>query len=256
MKIRLILPGLLACLLMPGPLLAEDIRLSVVDDRGRAFPAHDTDSRRFESSRHAYLEAERGARYGIRVRNNRRHRVGLVIAVDGRNIISGRASNLSRDERMYILAPGEQAEYRGWRTGRDRVNRFYFTRAEDSYAAAWGDHAEIGTIAVAVYPEHHRAYRDDHKYSEGYAPFRESPGTGFGEEDYSPSRRVEFEAARQASSRYFLHYMWREDLCRRGIIRCPRDTPRYQPYREPEGDFAPPPPRSHDNGEPMRRWQR
>ena len=51
----------------------------------------------------SYLEAERGARYEVRVRNTGGERLGLVIAVDGRNIINGKQSDLARGEPMYVL---------------------------------------------------------------------------------------------------------------------------------------------------------
>ena len=58
----------------------------------------------------------------------------VIEVVDGRNIITGKQSWLKSDERMYILEPYAQGEFKGWRTGADRINRFYFTSAADSYA--------------------------------------------------------------------------------------------------------------------------
>ena len=51
----------------------------------------------------SYLQAEKGARYEVRVRNVTGERLGLVIAVDGRNIINGKKSDLARTEPMYVL---------------------------------------------------------------------------------------------------------------------------------------------------------
>jgi hypothetical protein len=65
----------------------------------------------------AYLEARREARYRIRVHNRSGGRVGVVIAVDGRNIISGARSELARGEPMYILDPRESESCEGWRAG-------------------------------------------------------------------------------------------------------------------------------------------
>lgn len=129
----------------------NDVAVEVVTDEGRTLPLyqHSTSGEVYK----AYLEAEAQARYSIRVRNNTRDRVGLVIAVDGRNIISGEKSNLRADERMYLLDPGETQAYEGWRTGQDRVNRFFFTEAGDSYAETFGDTSALGVIAVAVYHE-------------------------------------------------------------------------------------------------------
>src|SRR4030065_981887 len=59
----------------------------------------------------AYVEAEKGERYGIRIRNNTGRRIGVVVAVDGRNIVSGEKSTLRKTERMYILGPDASADY-------------------------------------------------------------------------------------------------------------------------------------------------
>ncbi|MDH4318880.1 MAG: hypothetical protein OEV64_10855, partial [Desulfobulbaceae bacterium] len=47
-----------------------------------------------------YVMAKDKERYTINVQNHTRERIGLVIAVDGRNIISGGKSNLKPNERM------------------------------------------------------------------------------------------------------------------------------------------------------------
>ena len=75
----------------------------------------------------AYLEAERGRNYGVRVHNYTGGRIGLDVAVDGRNIISGRESHLSTKEPRYVRGPREQATYDGWRTSDTNVHRFVFT---------------------------------------------------------------------------------------------------------------------------------
>ncbi|MDX1607184.1 MAG: hypothetical protein R3202_13415, partial [Candidatus Competibacterales bacterium] len=150
---------LLGLALLPLSALARDaLEVTLIADRGGALREYPVERRR--DLYRAYVEARPGAEYGIRVRNRTNDRIGVVIAVDGRNIISGRRSDLRPDERMYVLGPYESQVYRGWRTGRDRVNRFYFTDAGDSYAAAWGDYSAMGVVAVAVYRERPRYRRD------------------------------------------------------------------------------------------------
>lgn len=200
-------------------------------------------------NRKAYLEAVKGENYGIVVRNLLNRRVGVVIAVDGRNIISGKKSRLRNSERMYILDPYEQGEFTGWRTGLDSINRFYFTDAADSYAAAFRDESAMGVIAVAVYPELRRyempmeMSRD--KGAAKAAPSAraqsESAGTGFGREEYSPARTVAFEPEAAAAEKIYLKYEWRSTLCRKGIIDCGRVYPNRNRMWDDEG-FAPPPP--------------
>ena len=207
-----------------------------------------------------YAEAVKGEEYTISVRNLLARRVGLVIVVDGRNIISGKKSWLRNSERMYILGPHETGEYRGWRTGSDRVNRFYFTDAADSYAAAFGDESAMGVIAVAVYPEVERYVimerergpsREGSSDAAPQAPkvqgakpdsSMENAGTGYGQEEYSPSRVVAFEPEGQSVETLLIKYEWRPTLCRLGIFAC-CDIPPHSRNRlwDDEG-YAPPPP--------------
>jgi hypothetical protein len=261
--------GFVALALALGPTLvwaqrfdSRSIEVEVVNDRGRAFPRYPLRRAGGPMVYRAHLEAVRGQRYSIQIRNRGNERIGVVIAVDGRNIITGERSNLRRDERMYVIGPNQQETYEGWRTGRDRVNRFYFTDAGDSYADAWGDRSAMGVIAVAAFrevapppppPRQPRSEgRDDRREGERglqSAPpaaasglQRSEPGTGYGESEWSPSRRVEFDPERRPFARYFLKYAWRDTLCREGVIDC--DDRRRPPNRFWDRDeYAPPPPR-------------
>jgi len=241
---------------------SRDVEIEIVDDSGREFRQYPLSGAAKKQSTRAYLEAERGENYGIRVRNRSDHRVGLVIAVDGRNILSGKRSGLARNEKKYILGPHETATYQGWRTSRSRVHRFYFTDAADSYAEAFGDRTAMGVIAVAVYREKLRRSEPPRQpYSEGPrgprskrapAPGTQGegrrPGTGFGESESSPSHRVAFKPENKPSMRRFLKYEWRPTLCRKGVIACRRPYPdnRFWPEDEwamEDDGFAPHPPR-------------
>jgi len=144
----------------------KDVTVEIVDERGSTFtqvPVKQT-SKAF----HAYLQAERDARYRIRVTNRSGQRVGLVVAVDGRNIISGARSDLQNTEPMYILGPYGTEEYGGWRSSLADVHEFYFTEWPNSYAEAFGDRSARGVIAVAIYKE-----KAIHKDEEGQALWRE-----------------------------------------------------------------------------------
>ncbi len=130
---------------------ASDITVEIIDESGAVFQQvpvrHKGDAYR------AYLQADRGARYRIRVSNPSAERVGVVIAVDGRNIVNGARSDLTGGEPKYVLSPYESQEFSGWRTSLADVHEFYFTEWEDSYAEAFGDRSARGVIAVAVYQE-------------------------------------------------------------------------------------------------------
>jgi len=143
--------AMVACPPAPAGAVGSAVTMELCTDQGGVLPLYPVAAP--AGSRKAYAEAVPGARYGIRVRNNLGCRVGLVIAVDGRNIISGSQSWLGGGERMYVLAPGEVQEFRGWRTAQDKENRFYFTSVADSYAAAFGDTSAMGVVAMAVYRE-------------------------------------------------------------------------------------------------------
>jgi hypothetical protein len=202
-------------------------------------------------NRKAFAEAVKGDHYGIVIRNLQNRRVGVVVAVDGRNIISGKQSWLRSDERMYILEPCGVGEFKGWRASLDSVNRFYFTDVPHSYAAAFHDESAMGVIAVAVYPEVQRRdepmelFRAPSQSDQGARPSAEAQsegaGTGFGRQEQSHVRLVAFEPEGSALEKVFIKYEWRTTLCRQGIIRCGQDRrPRNRLWDE--GDFTPPPP--------------
>ena len=193
------------------------VHIDIITDLRGVLHRFDTGSQRVTTDR-SYIIARQDERYRIRVSNTSEKRIGVVIAVDGRNIISGEKSYLKSHERMYILGPHQSQEYEGWRTGRNRINRFYFTGMSDSYAAHWGDRTAMGVVAVAVFQER---YQQVHrKQSSGNTPTakdrsrnfskfnvqREAPGTGFGEDEWSPSRKVHFVAQKRASRKTFIKY--------------------------------------------------
>ena len=253
-------------LLLPsGQAAAQSVQVEIASDEGWVFPAYPAKGSR-EGNWRSYVEARRNSRYGIQVVNNTDRRIGLVIAVDGRNIISGDRSHLSSSERMYVLDPHGTATYVGWRTGRDRVNRFYFTNEGDSYAGAWDDYSAMGVIAIAAYAERRPpvirrprppmySHRDGGELRSAPAPHgdREASaaadsdaGTGFGEEEYSSSVRVEFRPESHPMEKHFLKYEWRETLCRKNIISCGPPVFRREENRLWDNDgYVPPPPR-HD----------
>jgi hypothetical protein len=130
---------------------ASDVTVQIVDEQGATFQQVPV-SHRGDAYR-AYVQADRGARYRIRVSNSTGERVGVVIAVDGRNIVNGARSDLAGSEPKYVLSAYESQEFSGWRTSLADVHEFYFTEWKDSYAEAFGDRSARGVIAVAVYQE-------------------------------------------------------------------------------------------------------
>jgi len=240
----LILGSLLTCLgivfntaaASPEAVRAHQVGVEIVADDGSEFARYDLASRSEHGKLRAYLEAKRGRNYGIRVHNHTSGRIGLVIAVDGRNIISGEKSRLRPSEPMYVLGAHEQASYQGWRTSDTRVQRFFFTEVENSYAEAWGDRSAMGVIAVAVFQEAPQVHPRRQSGRQGMAPkaaapaesrsgksmqsadAASAPGTGFGDGHHSRSVRVHFKPQRHAFKEHFLKYEWRQTLVNLGII--------------------------------------
>jgi hypothetical protein len=244
----------LASCWMAGSALAtasSPVAIDVVDPDGRTFREFPVSAA--DGALRSYLQAEKGSRYGVRVRNTTGERLGLVIAVDGRNIINGKKSDLARTEPMYVLDAWTTQDYSGWRANLDAVNEFYFTDWNGSYAEAFGDRSARGVIAIAVYREEAPApiypQRDDDSRAAGAAPSaradasaEKSAGTGYGERRVDRVVEVEFVARADADSRHFIKYEWRETLCRKRVIECGEKN-RF--WDESTLGFAPPPPRRH-----------
>jgi hypothetical protein len=249
--------------LIPVPAVAHVgqgnvVTVRIVSDSGLEFATYRSDLRARQPGDFFYLEAVKGERYSIQVTNRSDRRIGLVIAVDGRNIIDGKKSDLKRSERMYVIGPYGSSTFEGWRTGLDRTNRFYFTAQSDSYAEkVFGDGSAMGTIALNVYRER---LPEITPYSDRPPQMKEAPsggepsapresrssdraerkqgeeaGTGFGPTTYSPAQVVHFEPEYAPTQRIVLKYEWRSELCRRGIIRC---GPKNRFWPDEEG-FAP-----------------
>jgi hypothetical protein len=101
-----------------------------------------------------YFQAFEGRNYSLVLRNNTGERVGVLVTVDGLNVISGNRSNLSRTESMYVLDPWESATIRGWRTSLNNVRRFVFVDEEHSYAERSGQaNGDLGWIRVLAFNE-------------------------------------------------------------------------------------------------------
>jgi hypothetical protein len=219
-----------------------DVR--IVSDHGSEFAKFRTYPRLHQEGRYFYLEASKRERYSIQMTNRSNRRVGVVIAVDGRNIIDGKKSDLKHSERMHIIGPYETNTFEGWRTAVDRTNRFYFTDQSDSYAEkVFADASAMGTIAVVVFREKiheiipswgrpsvmkeapaagasQRASAESLSADRAERKKNEQAGTGFGETTYSPTRYVQFEPEGSAVDRIVMKYEWRSELCKKGVIHC------------------------------------
>ena len=249
MTSRLFWAALVIIFMLPNMAFAHvglegTVDVRIISDGGREFVKYRAYPQCQEDGRYFYVQASKGERYSIQVTNTLGRRIGVVVAVDGRNIIDGKKSDLRRNERMYIIGPYGTNTFEGWRTAVDRTNRFYFTEQSDSYAEkVFADASAMGTIAIAVFREKTRdivhlqgpssvmkeaptaeaapgTSRGAHSAELAEKGKREQAGTGFGETTYSPTRSVNFEPERTAIDRIVMKYEWRSELCRKGIIQC------------------------------------
>jgi len=239
MFLVLVIPSLACAHVAPGNVVV----VRIISDDGSEFAKYKAYPRASQGANYFYLEAVKGSRYSIQVTNRSAGRIGAVIAVDGRNIISGKKSDLKRDERMYIIGPYETNTFEGWRTALDRTNRFYFTEPSDSYAEkVFADGSAMGTIGIAVYSEKISeappcSQKSSRMDGAAAVPAPTAPkdrassnrleqerdkgaGTGFGETTYSPARNVQFDPEPVPADKVILKYEWRSELCRKGIVPC------------------------------------
>jgi len=68
------------------------IEIEITSDNGNQFSIYPVTQRYLKNESRAYVEAINGENYSLKIRNHSNERLGLVIAVDGRNIISGKKS--------------------------------------------------------------------------------------------------------------------------------------------------------------------
>jgi hypothetical protein len=157
---------------------------------GRTLPLYTAPGRHDRS----YFEAFKGRNYALVIRNNTGQRVGVLIAVDGLNVVNGQLSGLSHGEPMYVLDPWETATIRGWRTSLETVRKFVFVDEQRSYAERTGQgNSDLGWIRVLGFRERHLAWRQpllrSPEYRDGNRNERqESDQGGASEPESTPSR--------------------------------------------------------------------
>ncbi len=223
-----------------------------IEVAGRRAPVH----RAVDGSGRYYFEAFEGSRYEIVLRNRTGQRVGVVVDVDGLNVISG---DLDRDGkgRMYILGPYGKARIRGWRKSLEHVHRFEFVDEKASYAARVGKaNSKMGWLQIAVYrertppprrelremddiggrasgaePRHQAEAAESPKSAppqeqEGMAgesradrkAKRSYPGTGWGSRVRDHARVVDFDPESKPVERITLRYEYRPALVALGVL--------------------------------------
>ena len=220
-----------------------DVRVLV---GGRVAPLY-TAPGRYDRS---YFQAFEGRNYSLLLRNNTDRRVGVLIAVDGLNVISGERSNLSRNEEMYVLDPYEQTTINGWRTSLDEVRRFVFVDEQRSYAERTGQaNGDLGWVRVLTFLEQRSPWDEIRKYREGARPDegpqleqapqskaqprvenmapeardyanredQSNPGTGWGDRKWDQVSRTSFRPQAAPTDQIVLRYEYARGLAELGI---------------------------------------
>lgn len=146
-------------------------------------------SPRFADQRR-YLEAYAGRNYSVALRNNSNRRIGVLIAVDGLNVVNGERTRLAANEAMYVLDPYERTEIRGWRTSLDQVRRFVFVDEKRSYAERTGQaNSDMGWIRVLAFREKRTWVDDVRRYKGEERPYSEYHGRDEKEMPYTMDER-------------------------------------------------------------------
>jgi hypothetical protein len=243
----------------PGPLVG--VSVEVGGQSADLYPAPDGSGR-------YYLEAREGSSYVLHLANRSAERLGVVVQVDGLNVVSG--AHDSGRGRMYVLGPGQRTTVRGWRTSLDDVRRFTFVDEKASYAARSGKaNSRMGWIELEVFREKRRwtrhrrpedrvgrpsgrsdeasersadaAEAEARPQAKSQAPARSYPGTGWGSRAHDPVVLVTFEPERSPAQRTTLRYEYRGALVALGVLpSAHRHHDRLAERDRGEG-FAPPP---------------
>lgn len=118
--------------------------VQLVDEGGAVLPT-------FQQRGRTWVLGTLGQRYLVRVRNGSPRRAEIVVSVDGRDVIDGRAAGW--EKRGYLVDPYGEVVIDGFRLSQQSVAAFRFSSVPRSYAARMGDARDVGVIGVAVFPE-------------------------------------------------------------------------------------------------------
>jgi hypothetical protein len=180
----------------PQPTAA--VRVSLESDDGMALPT---------AMHHGatFVAGEMGRRYAIRVDNDSADRIEVVVAVDGRDAVSGKMAD-ARRQRGYVVQPFGSVVIDGFRRSHDHVAAFRFTDVEDSFSGRMGTGAQAGIITVAVFREK-QSMRPMKQIARGSAPSAKTESRRSADAGAAPKS-----AAPSASSMHRDHGMGGEKL--------------------------------------------
>lgn len=103
----------------------------------------------------AYIQANKGTEYTIRIYNPFWSRHLFVVTVDGINVVDGKAGGSTK--MGYVVNGYTYLDVRGWRVDTEEVRPFKFSNVSRSYAAkseeTQGDTTNCGVIGIQIYEE-------------------------------------------------------------------------------------------------------
>ncbi len=179
-----------------------------------------------------YIEALRGANFGIRITNPTPYRVAVALSVDGLNTIDAKRTD-ARDAAKWVLGPYESTVIPGWQVNGETARSFYFTGERNSYGAALGQTANLGVIEAVFYREKHREIavrpenmqqRDAARAQAGAAapkaaaPSEDYAATGMGGRTDHQVESVDIDLEDHPAASIRLRYEFRQQLVRLGVL--------------------------------------
>jgi hypothetical protein len=132
-----------------------DVSVSLRDANGKPMSALFANGR-------LYAVGEAGQRYTINIKNRTGLRLEVVAAVDGLDVLDGKAANPSK--RGYLVPPHGTLEIAGWRTSADHVAAFRLSSVRNAYAARKGTDRNVGVVGVAFF--HERGTQPRHPWTD------------------------------------------------------------------------------------------
>jgi hypothetical protein len=172
-----------------------------------------------------YIEALRGANFGIRITNPLPYRVAVALAVDGLNTIDAKHTD-ARNASKWVLGPYESVVIPGWQVNGATARNFFFTSETNSYGAALGQTANLGVIEAVFYRERHRevtvyAPRQESVNKDaqsGQAPSEDYAATGMGARTDHEVERVDVDLESRPAASIRIRYEFRPQLVRLGVL--------------------------------------
>lgn len=189
----------------------------------------------------AYIEAQRGREYTIRLSNPLPVRVAVALAVDGLNTIDA-ATTSAWKAAKWVLEPFETVEIPGWQVSGETARRFVFTGERGSYGAWLGKTENLGVIEAVFFRERtHWGNIDplmERRQAPGEATGMPAPqasaagealdddyaATGMGDRREHRVTRVHLRLDRDPAAVVRLRYEFRPELERLGVL-SPHRTP-------------------------------